>query len=534
MKTFRNVLAIALLLCALAAFLSVGAWAEGIQVGFDKATIYPGDTCNMTVSDELGAGSYFDFSLPNGVAITAYNGCVDGVHSYSLAIDKNAVSGDIIVSEKNSTEIPNFTKRIEITPPVLEPSFRISAAAESYTIGSSSPIALSAVNKENMNGYTVIWEMQSSDGAAGGFNPGSGDNVSVGYYSAGTSVIKAYVEYGSGRIYAGNELRITVTSAPAPDPTLTLTPETMNLVSGKSEYIRADISNAPDGAYITWTSSGNVTVYPTTTTSGSSVTVTAKSGITTSETATVTATVEGTYISKTCTVTITPNGVKHINVTADDYYPKVGETITVTANIEYSTPGDQVNEWKFDSSILQCTEVKGNYVKFKALKAGYSKVTAVSGQAETYIDIEVGGGQTINHQITYGNYATFDGTNPLYFITNEYISNFKGVTVDGYALTNGNQCSATSSSDGHILVALNPAYLKLLSSANYHTIQIYSTVNQPATGYFRNYGTTQTIYGVRTGDDNNIALWVTLCVIGFAGAAGLIIAKRKDIFGKSK
>ena len=117
-------------------------------------------------------------------------------------------------------------------------------------------------------------------------------------------------------------------------------------------------------------------------------------------------------------------------------------------------------------------------------------------------------------------------------ITNELYSNFKGVTVDGYALTNGNQYYVSSKDGEHILVALNPAYLKLLSSANYHTIQIYSTVNGPATGYFRNYGVSQTIYGVKTGDDNNIALWVTLCVLGFAGAAGIVLAKRKDIFGK--
>lgn len=530
MKTFRNVLAIALLLCALTAFLSVGAWAEG-SVSPNPATVNVGSSVDVTAypsyspwPEDLNDVSFSWSSESANVTISneesqtaTVNGIAEGMASVKCVITYTAKADPTLTASENAVVTVNV-----VNPFVYVESIQVSDPATKNTAVVGVEKQLSAtVLPENATKKNVSWTADN-----GAYISQDGKLIA---YNEGDIHVTVTALDGSG---VSGSLTINA-SRPAPDPTLTLTPETMSLVSGNSGYLQAEVGNVT-GKNVIWTSSGNVTVYPTTTTSGSSVTVTAKSGITTSETATVTATVEGTYISKTCTVTITPNGVKHINVTADDYYPKVGETITVTANIEYSTPGDQVNEWKFDSSILQCTEVKGNYVKFKALKAGYSKVTAVSGQAETYIDIEVGGGQTINHQITYGNYATFDGTNPLYFITNEYISNFKGVTVDGYALTNGNQCSATSSSDGHILVALNPAYLKLLSSANYHTIQIYSTVNQPATGYFRNYGTTQTIYGVRTGDDNNIALWVTLCVIGFAGAAGLIIAKRKDIFGKSK
>ncbi len=246
-------------------------------------------------------------------------------------------------------------------------------------------------------------------------------------------------------------------------------------------------------------------------------------------------------VSATITINTSsaPSGTKTVFITSDEYYPSCGQTITVRAKFSNSYDSDNtLTHWVYDKNILEMTYNDASSAKFKAVRNGSTKITAYArkdnemyGVESNSIDITVSG-SVLNHQITYGNYSTFDGTNPLYFITNDYITNFKGVTVDGYVLTNGNQYYSTSSSDGHILVAMNPAYLKMLSSSSYHTIQIYSTVNGPATGYFRNYGVSQTIYGVRTGDDNNIALWVTLCTLGFAGAAAIIIMKRREIFGK--
>lgn len=207
---------------------------------------------------------------------------------------------------------------------------------------------------------------------------------------------------------------------------------------------------------------------------------------------------------------------------------KAGTTYQLYAYLD-NTDVTSITSWASNDTKI-ATVVNG---KITAKSAGTTTIIASNevGSTKYYETCTVTvTGSVITHQITYGNYGTFDGTNPLYFITNDYISNFTGVAVDGYALANGTQYYSTSSSDGHILIALNPAYLKMLSSSNYHTIQIVST-NGTATGYFRNYGVSYNIYGVRTGDDNNIALWVTLCIIGFAGAAAIVIKKRKDIFG---
>ena len=535
MKNIRKALIIVLILCAAAAFLTVSAWADGISIDFDKSTIYPGDTCTMYLWDALEAGANFDnFVLPDGVIFNGYTGLTENGHSYSLKITEGAHSGEIQVDDIAGEEVIHGSGRIEITQPVPRPSFSINSSSTSYMIGKSESILLSVVNKQNMDGYTVHWWCENS-GAVGGLSSPTGDSVYAGYTAAGKSRISAYVEFGTETVWANNVIEITVTQAVIPTD-VTLNYYSYELPNGQGITLQAAVSPetatsrrvvfvSSDDSIVECTDYGNNTAF-----------IKRKSPV---GNAIITAYVEG-YpdVFAQCGVTLPNEGSKTVFISADEYYPRYGQTITVRARFNNTYDSDNtLTHWVYDKNILEMTYNDADSAKFKAIKNGSTRITAYArkdgemyGVESNTIDVSVAGA-AINHQITYGNYATFDGTNPLYFTTNELYSNFKGVTVDGYALTNGNQYYV-STKDGYILIAMNPAYLKLLSSANYHTIQIYSTVSGPATGYFRNYGVTQTIYGVKTGDDNNIALWVTLCVIGFTGAAAVVITKRKEIFGK--
>jgi len=523
MKTLKKALAIVLTLCSLTALLTVGAWAAP-SASPNPATVTAGSSVNVTATPgydpwpaDLNDVSFAWSTTDTNVTIS--NDASQTASVYGVSAGTANVKCVITYTAK---EDPTLQATEEITVPVTVSAptvyvtgITVSAGTATATVGVEKQLSAS-VSPDNATNKSVIWSTDNGSITQDGKLTAS---------SAGTANVTVSALDGSG---ISGKLAISV-SAPAPDPTIAITPNTLSLVSGNSAYVTANLTNA-DGAIINWTCSSNLKLSNTTSTSGSSILVTANSGITTSEGGTVTATINGTTVSAQCPVTITPNGVKSISVTADEYTPDVGEIITVTAEIKYGNPGETVTGWKYDTSILSQVSQNGNQLKLKAIKRGNSKVTAyANGASETYIDIIVGG-TVINPQLTYGNYGTFDGTNPLYFISSDYISNFKGVTVDGYALTNGTQYYSTSSSDGRILIALNPAYLKMLSSANYHTIQVVST-GGTATGYFRTYGVSYNIYGVRTGDDNNIALWVTLCLIGFAGATVIVIKKRKDIFG---
>ena len=123
--------------------------------------------------------------------------------------------------------------------------------------------------------------------------------------------------------------------------------------------------------------------------------------------------------------------------------------------------------------------------------------------------------------------------NIMYFKTNEvytaWSANHK-VVVDGYVLTHGQPCYVGSSPDGYVLVALNPSFLNYLSPSVVHTIQI-GVPGAAATGYFKAYGYSSSIYGVKTGDESQPALWAALCMMSVLGMGAILIIRRKDLRG---
>ncbi len=366
--------------------------------------------------------------------------------------------------------------------------------------------------------------------------PSNATNKNVTWSSSDTSVLLvdsnglvSAQKAGSATITAtsvsspsiAQQYAITVSNKPV--TSVTVTPATADITVGGTTTLTASVLPVDAGnANVYWGSSNTAVAVVT------NGVVTGVSEGTAIITATAT---DGSGCSASCNVTVsnsaptpTPSNTFAISETALNL--TAGSTRQLYTRLDGADTTSGTSWSSTDTSVA--TVVNG---KVTAKSAGTATITAlfdVGGTRYTAYSTVTVTGYYVQHQITYGNYSTFDGKNPMYFITNDIVTNFKGVAVDGYTLTNGNQYYETSSSDGHILVALNPAYVKMLSSASAHTIQIGST-NGIAQGYFKLYGTSYNIYGVKTGDESNPGLWAALCLMAFAGAAAIVIKRRKDL-----
>ena len=252
---------------------------------------------------------------------------------------------------------------------------------------------------------------------------------------------------------------------------------------------------------------------------------------------------------KAVTVQATNRNGKSATITINATAPSTGLSLsTYTLNLNVGggdgylqvyyngsvIPGNYCT-WKFDPSIISV-----NNGTVRALKSGASYVTATYNGMETpRCTVTVNGSSSFFTITAVSNNSTFDGVNPLYFVTSDWYnsSTVSAVSVVGannvYSrnLVYGTDYLTESSPDGHLMVKLNPVTLHNLPQANYHNIAI-SNGAQIAYARFWRAGTSYNVYGVRTADDSNAALWGALCMISFVGAAVIITARRKDIFAK--
>ncbi len=513
MKTLKKVLSIVLTLCSLTAILTVGACAEGITVNL-SSPVYPGYTYQMTVVDDGKENANFQFiDLPEGVSLnwTGWNGTC---HGYNLTIGSNVNpdSYEVKVNDLCNNISGEFTLNVSTTD-VAVTGLSIVDPTGSATMypGATKQLSVNIVPSDATN-KNVTWS--SSDTSVLLVD----SNGLVSAQKAGSATITA-TSVSSPSI--AQQYAITVSNKPV--TSVTVTPATADITVGGTTTLTASVLPVDAGnANVYWGSSNTAVAVVT------NGVVTGVSEGTAIITATAT---DGSGCSASCNVTVsnsaptpTPSNTFAISETALNL--TAGSTRQLYTRLDGADTTSGTSWSSTDTSVA--TVVNG---KVTAKSAGTATITAlfdVGGTRYTAYSTVTVTGYYVQHQITYGNYSTFDGKNPMYFITNDIVTNFKGVAVDGYTLTNGNQYYETSSSDGHILVALNPAYVKMLSSASAHTIQIGST-NGIAQGYFKLYGTSYNIYGVKTGDESNPGLWAALCLMAFAGAAAIVIKRRKDL-----
>ncbi len=529
MKTLKKVLAIVLTLCSLTAILTVGAWAtefpadnneagntnKTITTTFEPQPIYAGGSYTMKITDTYPGTSWFDFTLPPGMTYE-YLG-TDG-YNYKLMIGSN-VNPNTYSFEVTEHMDPTYKGIATLTVKAPTASISITGGQDTVDIGNSCVFQI-----DNPSLSDIRWEALS--------NGGTGTITNAGIFTgtaAGNVTIIAHAKNEVGTELTSLSRTVTVKAATVAATGVDIyydgVPVTGNIELNVGSGLTLTAKVLPDGATntnVTWTSSdssklsvnsANGQVWRNAAGNASVTVTTADGGYT-----------DTVMFTDSVTPTPTPSNTFAISETALNL--TAGSTRQLYTRLDGADTTSGTSWSSTDTSVA--TVVNG---KVTAKSAGTATITAlfdVGGTRYTAYSTVTVTGYYVQHQITYGNYSTFDGKNPMYFITNDIVTNFKGVAVDGYTLTDGTHYYATSSSDGHILVALNPAYVKMLSSASAHTIQIGST-NGIAQGYFKLYGTSYNIYGVKTGDESNPGLWAALCLMAFAGAAAIVIKRRKDL-----
>lgn len=119
----------------------------------------------------------------------------------------------------------------------------------------------------------------------------------------------------------------------------------------------------------------------------------------------------------------------------------------------------------------------------------------------------------------------------LVFTANGAYSKFTGIEVDGKAVDKDNYTAVS----GSTIITLKPEYLETLS-VGAHTLTVqytdgeasceFTIVKKPAEGTDNDTQTPE------TGDNNNMALWITLMFIAACGLTGVMAYGRKKKYGK--
>lgn len=372
--------------------------------------------------------------------------------------------------------------------------------------------------------------------------PDNADNNAVKWSSSDTKVFT--VDENTGKVTAvavGTAIltatakdtsAVTATCTINVKGTFTVTPEQANTIPGGTVELKALFDGKEDNSkVVTWTSGDN-----------SIATVDASGKVTGVAAGTVTITAHeksGLYADVTVSITVATVGTNIIMLTADkNPLTQRGGEVTIRARIftvkedgkyEELTGAvvDSITAQGVDnaakSGTFYCNYLGNNTAKFRGGFNGKYKITAKYGTAEGTYDMNV----SYSPALTSGNNSVYNGKDELRFIVNDSIYNFNGnVWIDGMQLTNGVHFYSVSTSDGQIGIAINPAFLNYINRSAYHTITIGDNYGN-ASGYFRTWGATSTINGVKTGDDSNLALWLVLCLASAGCAAAVIVSAKK-------
>ena len=120
------------------------------------------------------------------------------------------------------------------------------------------------------------------------------------------------------------------------------------------------------------------------------------------------------------------------------------------------------------------------------------------------------------------NWYQYSGRN-LNFTANGNPDKFSGVKVDGKLISAGNYAVTKDKTNGVTNVGLYPGYLASLAQGK-HTISVVFTDGE-ATATFNVLGASSS---PKTGDNNNMMLWVSVLVLSGAAVVALIPKKKKQ------
>lgn len=473
-------------------------------------------TINQITLDKLSA----DLSLGDGLQLSAVTDPVGYPITWSSGNDNIAsVSGSGYV-----TAIGKGTTTVTAT------SGSKSAVCQ-ITVGV--PVSSVSLDRNDLELSVNQWEQLTAT-----ISPADADNKTLIWQSSDSSKVSVDAN-GVVRRLADGSVTITVTtedggksatcniSSPEPMPTLTLSEESISL-NNAARQLKV-YCNGSDVTDVCEWASYNTSI------------ATVSKGIVT-PVGNGSTTVSARYSVGSCDQTLYCT----VNVSKTAYALTLStETLNLTVG-----GGDGYLQVRYNGNIIpanyctwECTDssvIGINNGTISAKKAGTASVRVkYNNEYSNICTVTVSGSSTFFTITSVSNNATFDGVNPLYFVTSEIYDPklYPTVSVVGannvYSrnLTYGTDYRTESSPDGHLMITLNPVTLHNLPQANFHNIAI-SNNGQVAYARFWRTGTSYNVYGVRTGDESNAELWGALCLISFVGAAVILTARRKDLFAK--
>lgn len=535
MKTMKKVISALLLVCVLASFMTVGAYADNPHVtdvtltaeSSDGANAGPGSNISIdavvgetvTVTAEVhyeddcsDKVNWTDPATANLVSATDYE------HSYTFPSAGTYVVS--VVTKANDNNGNKLTAKCTInvsaaaSAPVAPETISIASVSGNTSILVNNTLKLKATVSNASIGY---WEIHSGDGY-GTFDVVSGnETVTFTGTKAGTVNIVAHTKTGT----ISNVLTVYVNA-----------PRT--LVIGGAESMQAGqevwfyVSGADSSEIFTWSYS----------TSPSGVSIITKSTNSSANTFGLTAGKGSGYVTITATSAHGESGSIQVPVNSVGYGDAVLSPTTVSWTKGQGNLTFTVEPTLFSAYIDGvCITGSGNNSKYNyvwssknlIINSSYLSTLSAGNHVLTvntvYADGTNAGTQyatiTINGTASavYGDNAHVRGTaNNLYFNSNSAI---KSVTISGTTIDPANY---TLSNDGKS-ITLKANFLNLLNYGTY-TMKLSNANGGTETATFR---IVTANYAPATGDESNLAIWVAVMIISGVGAIALIPKRKKEM-----
>lgn len=554
MKTMKKVISVLLLVCVLASFATVSAYATGggtaampditnvFEVNGKDVTKANGATFTLravfTPAEGKGWSDYtILWNSNSGLAAVSSATTADGLNQNTVtcATNYNTVAQDVYISAtlRDADGITSTPKTIKLTfPPVSAPTptiaptpaptptVTIKTAETSVRVGSR--IKLYADVQNGSLGYWEIAEYESTGGATGTIELPTNQTV---YFTAGNTP-------GTVRIYAhakdsSAKDGITITITEARTPKIACSVGRID----KGETATFYVTNAEPGETFTWsytTSPSTAQIITKAIDRGDGYDLTGGKGE-----GSVTVTVKDKYgASSTLTVpvNILEYGDAKLSPTNVTWSRGQGNLTFTVEPLLFSAYIDGV-----------CFTGSGNNSKYSYVWSSKNLVinssylaTLSAGEHILRVDTVYGSGEGMNQpagtvyatitisgtaSAAYGDNAHVRGTSSnLYFnsngaIKNVYISN-QLIDPANYTLSNNGKS-----------ITLKAGFLNLLNYGSY-TMKLENTNGGTETATFR---IVTANYAPATGDESNLAIWVAVMLISGVGAVALIPRRKKEM-----
>lgn len=550
MKTMKKVISVLLLVCVLASFAAVPAYAEEVSsVAVPELTgLYEKDNKSLNAANGATFTFCAPFICPEGKSWSDYTilwsttdstlvpisgsttpdgnnqntvTCATNIRSYAVNVTVTAQLRENATGTTSAAKSVNLTFPATATPePTPAPTVTIKTAETSVRVGGKIQLYADVPNGDFA--YWKVADYESTNGATGTFDIASNQTVNfTAGNTPGTVKIYAYAKEGN----VSDSITITITANRTPQVACSVS----RIDNGETATFW--VTNAEVGETFTW----SYTTSPSTSqiitkandrgegldlTGGKgegSVTVTAKDKYGATASITVPVNVMDTGDAKLSPTNVTwSRGQGNLTFTVEPVlYNAYIDGVCITGS---GNTGKYSYVWSSKNLIIN-----SSYLATLSAGEHILRVDTVYGSGEglnqgagtVYATITING----TASAAYGDNAHVRGTSSnLYFNSTGAI---KSVYISNQLIDPANY---TISNDGKS-ITLKAGFLNLLNYGSY-TMKLENSNGGTETTTFR---IVTANYAPATGDDSNLAIWVAVMLISGVGAFALIPRRKKEM-----